>query len=85
MTLPQCISLEHRKTEVRHAKVPPSEVDELIPQLPLGLPGAERTFQTLESFPRTGACSPLSNPDFTSVHEVRRGTIERRDPLDFLS
>lgn len=53
--------------------------------MPLGLPGAERTFWTLDSFPRIGACSPLSKPDFTSMPEVRRGTIEGKDPLDFLA
>lgn len=47
------------------------------------MPVAEHMFQTLDSFPRTEACSPLSNPDFPSVPEVRRGTIEGKDPLGF--
>lgn len=56
-------------------------VDELMTWLPLGLPGAEHMVQSPDSFPRAEAGSPHSKPDFPGVPEVRRGTIERTDPL----
>lgn len=85
-TLPQCISLERRKTTAWRAGVALREAGELMTPLPLALPGAEPTFQAPDLTSQGGRAQPTARPRLSPACLRFAGEQQKAStPLDFLS